>query len=75
MGGGNRRDAEHLQVSKAAICSTEKQTLSLQQERRKGLIPEAVLYPLMSILTYALLNSHTNTHPTQTFVKLFKNDT
>lgn len=30
---------------------------------------------LMSILTYALLNPHTNTHPTQKFVKLFKNDT
>ena len=45
MGGGNRRDAEHLQVSKAAICSTEQQTLSLQQEGRKGLIPEVVLYP------------------------------
>lgn len=45
MGGGNRRDAEHLQVSEAAICSTEQQILSLQQEGRKGLIPEVFLYP------------------------------
>lgn len=56
------------------ICSTKQQTVPLQQEGRKGLIPEVVLYPSHEHPDIRFTEP-TNTHPTQTFVKLFKNDT